>query len=210
MSPGRMVPTGKSRTTGWTSAEYDRPVSLRRRRSWMPARKSCWSRIMGERDVRPIWSSTSGSMEASVLSTISISTGSTSVTIPPPSPAGPSLGLPLAPDHQGPEPVHHHPDTWRHGQRRPVLLHHRGAGHLVARAQVGTPHHGRVVPGAGEEHRAAPGGDDRAGAGPGGRQRRGVQRADPGEAHVHPLDAVLGPVPVAVAVEPLVLVRDAG
>ena len=40
------------------------PVSLRSRRSWMPARKSCWSRIIGERAVRPIASSTSASIEA--------------------------------------------------------------------------------------------------------------------------------------------------
>ena len=39
----------------------------------MPARKSCWSRIMGEREVRPIWSSTSASTEARVPSTISTS-----------------------------------------------------------------------------------------------------------------------------------------
>src|SRR5262245_61021978 len=75
-----MTSSGKSRTTGCTSAEYDRPVSLRSRRSWIPARKSCWSRIIGDRDVRPIWSSTSASIDASVPSTISSSTGSTSVT----------------------------------------------------------------------------------------------------------------------------------
>src|SRR4029453_18198083 len=75
-----MTSSGKSRTTGCTSAEYDRPVSLRSHRSWIPARKSCWSRIIGDRDVRPIWSSTSASIDASVPSTISSSTGSTSVT----------------------------------------------------------------------------------------------------------------------------------
>ena len=32
----------------------------------MPARKSCWSRIIGERAVRPIASSTSASIDASV------------------------------------------------------------------------------------------------------------------------------------------------
>src|SRR5918997_1546461 len=68
--------SGKSRTTGCTSAEYDRPVSLRSARSWIPARKSCWSRIIGDRAVRPIASSTSASIDASVPWTISTSTGS--------------------------------------------------------------------------------------------------------------------------------------
>ena len=42
--------SGKSRATGCTSAEYERPVSLRSCRSWMPARKSWASRIIGDRD----------------------------------------------------------------------------------------------------------------------------------------------------------------
>src|SRR5687768_1440295 len=42
----------------------------------MPARKSCWSRIIGERAVRPIASSTSASIEASVPWTISTRIGS--------------------------------------------------------------------------------------------------------------------------------------
>src|SRR3989442_974167 len=62
---------------GWTSAEYERPVSLRHRRSWIPARKSRASRIMGERDVRSIAASTSASTEASVPSTIWRTMGST-------------------------------------------------------------------------------------------------------------------------------------
>src|SRR5437879_180142 len=62
---------------GWTSAEYDRPVSLRHRRSWIPARKSRASRIMGERDVRSIAASTSASTDASVPSTIWRTMGST-------------------------------------------------------------------------------------------------------------------------------------
>src|SRR5437870_13378461 len=62
---------------GWTSAEYDRPVSLRHRRSWIPARKSRASRIMGERAVRSIAASTSASTEASVPSTIWRTIGST-------------------------------------------------------------------------------------------------------------------------------------
>ena len=45
-------------------------------RSWMPARKSCASRIIGERDVRPMAVSTSFSIAASVPATISTSTGS--------------------------------------------------------------------------------------------------------------------------------------
>ena len=49
---------------GCTSAEYERPVSLRSCRSWMPARKSWASRIIGEREVRPIAVSTSSSTEA--------------------------------------------------------------------------------------------------------------------------------------------------
>src|SRR6476619_5084809 len=66
----------KSRATGCTSAEYDRPVSLRSSRSWMPARKSWASRIIGLRLVRAIAVSTSISTDASVPWTISTSTGS--------------------------------------------------------------------------------------------------------------------------------------
>src|SRR5262245_8342395 len=72
---------------GWTSAEYERPVSLRHRRSWIPARKSRASRIMGERDVRSIAASTSASTEASVPSTIWRTIGSipgSTVFTPPP------------------------------------------------------------------------------------------------------------------------------
>jgi hypothetical protein len=47
------------RATGCTSAEYERPVSLRSLRSWMPARKSCASRIIGDREVRAMAVSTS-------------------------------------------------------------------------------------------------------------------------------------------------------
>src|SRR5215216_1933496 len=75
-----MVSSGKSRTTGWTRAEYDRPVSLRSRASWIPARKSWASRIIGDLAVRPIAVSTSRSIEASVPSTISRVTGSTRFT----------------------------------------------------------------------------------------------------------------------------------
>ena len=42
----------------------------------MPARKSCASRIIGEREVRPIEVSTSFSIAASVPATISTRTGS--------------------------------------------------------------------------------------------------------------------------------------
>src|SRR5919199_4808247 len=68
---------GKSRTIGWTSAEYERPVNLRQRRSWIPPRKSRASRIIGEREVRSMAASTSASADASVPSTISSRTGST-------------------------------------------------------------------------------------------------------------------------------------
>ena len=78
-SPSRISSMGKSRTTGWTSAEYERPVSLRSCRSWMPARKSWASRIIGEREVRAIAVSTSISTLASVPSTISTMMGSTAV-----------------------------------------------------------------------------------------------------------------------------------
>jgi hypothetical protein len=100
-SPGRMVSTGKSRTTGWTSAEYDRPVSFRSRASWIPARKSWASRIIGDRAVRPIAVSTSRSIDARVPSTISTVTGSgpfrSAVPLmgPPPLPAGPPRPLPI-------------------------------------------------------------------------------------------------------------------
>src|SRR5918994_64506 len=149
-----MVSIGKSRTIGCTSAEYERPVSLRSRRSWIPARKSCWSRIMGERDVRPIWSSTSASIEASVPSTISSSTGSTSVTSRPPEleatadPHGPSWTRPLpSPDHQGPDGVDGDHDARRQRHGGSVLLDHGGGAHKVAGTQGAPPHHPRVVPG---------------------------------------------------------------
>jgi hypothetical protein len=47
----------------------------------MPARKSCASRIIGDRDVRPMDVSTSFSIAASVPATISTRTGSAS-TLP--------------------------------------------------------------------------------------------------------------------------------
>ena len=75
-SPSRISSIGKSRATGWTRAEYERPVSLRSSRSWMPARKSWASRIIGLRLVRAIAVSTSISTLASVPCTISVSTGS--------------------------------------------------------------------------------------------------------------------------------------
>ena len=71
-----MSAIGKSRATGCTSAEYERPVSLRSSRSWMPARKSWASRIIGLREVRAIAVSTSISTLASDPCTISTSTGS--------------------------------------------------------------------------------------------------------------------------------------
>src|SRR5690349_19029105 len=74
--PSRISSMGKSRATGCTSAEYDRPVSLRSRRSWMPARKSWASRIIGLREVRAMAVSTSCSTAASEPCTISTSTGS--------------------------------------------------------------------------------------------------------------------------------------
>src|SRR5918994_2697135 len=142
-----MVSIGKSRTTGCTSAEYERPVSLRSRRSWIPARKSCWSRIMGERDVRPIWSSTSASIEASVPSTISSSTGSTSVTSRPPEleatthPHRPSWTRPLpSPDHQGPDGVDGDHDARRQRQGGSVLLDHGGAPARGCGGQSPPPH----------------------------------------------------------------------
>src|SRR5918994_1824306 len=210
-----MVSIGKSRTIGCTSAEYERPVSLRSRRSWIPARKSCWSRIMGERDVRPIWSSTSASIEASVPSTISSSTGSTSFTSRPPSsrqivdPHGPSWPRPLLPpDNQGPDAVDGDDDARRQRQGGSVLLDHGRAAHLVAGTEVAPPHHRRVVPGPAEPHLPRAGRHHtRAG---GHRRDLGcVERADAGQTHVHPLDAVVGLVAVGVAVEALVLVVEA-
>src|SRR5918995_1909304 len=140
-----MASIGKSRTTGCTSAEYERPVSLRSRLSWIPARKSCWSRIMGERDVRPIWSSTSASIEANVPSTISSSTGSTSVTSRPPEveatagPHGPSWTRPLpSPDHQSPDAVDDDRYARRQRQGGSVLLDH-GGGRPPARGPPGRP-----------------------------------------------------------------------
>src|SRR5262245_8191820 len=76
-SPSRISSIGKSRATGCTSALYDRPVSLRSSRSWMPARKSWASRIIGDRAVRAIAVSTSRSTEARLPWTISSTTGST-------------------------------------------------------------------------------------------------------------------------------------
>ena len=56
-------------------------MSLRSWRSWMPARKSCASRIMGERLVRAMAVSTSISTLASVPCTISTRIGSTVVPL---------------------------------------------------------------------------------------------------------------------------------
>src|SRR4029450_10005551 len=105
MSPGRMVSIGKSRTTGWTSAEYEGPVSLRSRRSWMPARKSCWSRIIGERAVRPVGAFT------------------------------PALIRPRAPPTEVPPPVHIGREPWVGREGRAELLDPRRAADLVAGTQ---------------------------------------------------------------------------
>ena len=166
----------------------------------MPARKSCWSRIMGEREVRPIWSSTSASIEASVPSTISTSTGSTSVTTPASrrTTRAPSRDVDPPPPRAGPAGSSRTPRPPR-------------AGHLVARAQVGAPHHRRVVPAPAKNTGRVPVGATvpvpagRAGAS--GGASSGPTPVRRTFTHSTPCP---GPVPVAVAVQPLVLVVEAG
>jgi hypothetical protein len=63
---------------------------LRNSRSWIPARKSCASLIIGDLAVRPIAVSTSFSIEARLPAMISSSTGSTSS--PPPVSVRPPIG----------------------------------------------------------------------------------------------------------------------
>src|SRR5689334_4196493 len=103
---------------GCTSAEYDRPVSFRSFRSWMPARKSCASRIIGDRAVRPIAVSTSRSIDASVPLTISRSTGSA-----------------VTGHHQVAEVVDAGGEARMQRYRRAVLLDDRRPGHHVARGE---------------------------------------------------------------------------
>ena len=87
-------------------------MSFRSRASWIPARKSWASRIIGDLAVRPIAVSTSRSIEASVPSTISRVTGSR-----------PVMG---APGHdQVAEAVDLGPEPRVERHRGPVLLHHR-------------------------------------------------------------------------------------
>src|SRR5215204_4653532 len=222
MTPGAMISIGRrlSVTIGplpsiGSPSALTTPPMRASRRERVSVSVAAWSRIMGERDVRPIWSSTSASIEASVPSTISSSTGSTSVTTRPPEreatadPRGRSWARPLpSPDHQGPDAVDGDRYARRQRQGGSVLLDHGGAAHLVAGTEVAPPHHRRVVPGPGEEHLPGAGRHHtRAG---GRRCDLGcVERADAGQTHVHPLDAVIGPVAVGVAVEALVLAVEA-
>ncbi len=96
------------------------------------------------------------------------------------------------------------------GSGRAVLLDHARSADDVPGPEVGPGDDRHVLPPAVEPHPpararppATPALGDR-------RERRRGQRPDPGEPHVHPLDAVLGPVAVAVAVQPLVLVVEPG
>src|SRR3954471_1280319 len=104
----------------------------------MPARKSCASRIIGDRAVRPIAVSTSPSIEARVPSTISSSTGS-------------ATG-----HHQVADRVDGRGEAGVQGYRRPVLLDDRGSGDGGAGGQVGTPPDGRLDVVGAEEHRPRP------------------------------------------------------
>src|SRR5262245_60541366 len=88
----------------------------------MPARKSCWSRIMGERAVRAIESSTSISTEASVPATISRTMGST----------GSGTG-----HHQAAEIVHPGGEAGLQREGRTELLDDRGTLDAVAGTQLG-------------------------------------------------------------------------
>src|SRR5688572_5951151 len=135
----------------------------------MPARKSCWSRIIGERAVRPIASSTSASIDASVPCTISTSTGS-SVTA----------------DHHVPELVDAGREPRVDGERRAELLDDGRPGDLVPGAQPLARVQRGVVPPVAEEHAPPPG--ERVAAFAGRLERRPRQRADAGDPEVDPLD----------------------
>src|SRR5918999_4711936 len=189
MSPGRILSMGKSRTTGCTSAEYDRPVSLRSLRSWIPARKSSWSRIIGDRAVRPIASSTSASIEARVPCTISTSTGSG-----------------LTAHHHVAELVHPGREARMDRERGAELLDHRRACDLAA--QTLAPVDRRVMPAVAEEHRPPP--VERVAARAHGPELGPRHRADSGHAQIDPLDGLPEVVAVAVAVQALVGVVEAG
>src|SRR5690606_16766357 len=214
-SPGRIVSSGKSRTTGWTSAEYDRPVSLRRRRSWMPARKSCASRIIGERAVRAMAVSTSRSTDASVSSTISRRIGSVTVFMAVSkaslrSALTAALRAGVRGDDEVAVAVEFRGEARVQRDRRAELLDDGGALDRVAGGEPLPPVDGRVLPavevdgpraGAGARRVAVPLRALRQ-AGPG-------DRADAGDAQVDPLDGVARVVAVAVAVERLVGVVEA-
>src|SRR3954470_13018423 len=92
----------------------------------MPARKSCASRIIGERAVRPIAVSTSRSIEARVPSTISTSTG-TGTGHHQVAGAGDSRG-----------------EARVHRDRRAVLLDHRRSGYHVGGGKRGAGEDGRL------------------------------------------------------------------
>src|SRR5215213_4475777 len=203
-----MVSRGKSRTTGCTRAEYDRPVSLRSRASWIPARKSCASRIIGDLAVRPIAVSTSRSIEASVPSTISSVTGSGPFMRRPDSPGHPSgFPGPLRGHDQVAEPVDLGPEPRVERDGGPVLLHHRRPLDPVPGPQV-LPSIDRRVDIA---TRCVEAGGPGAHGPSRGAGRQGAEGgADAGDAEVDPLDLLGGVVAERVAVEALVGVVEGG
>ena len=205
---------------GWTRAEYERPVSLRQRRSWMPARKSRASRIIGERAVRSMAASTSASTEASVPSTIWRTMGS-GWTPAHRRGAGRRDGARLRPDRggggrAGQDQVAERIDVdmlaREHDGRRAELLHDRGPGEAIARPEPGAIVHGALDVAASEAHgpRARPGALGAAVAGGHGPRGRTSGHADADDPQVDPLDSLAGPArartfgAVAVAVALLV------
>src|SRR5258705_2525437 len=171
---------------GWTSAEYERPVSLRHCRSWMPARKSRASRIIGERDVRSIAASTSASTDASVPSTIWMTIGSI---------AGPPLFTPCptsrrsASEDQVAEAIRHDALAGIHHRGRAILLDDRRAVERVTGCQACTLVHRALDRLLREDDRPLAG--ERAGRMPVARgeiaQPGPRHRADAGDSHSHPL-----------------------
>ena len=203
-------------------------MSLRQVASWMPARKSCASRIIGERAVRAIAVSTSRSTLASVPSTISTRTASTGSSGGRPAGTGstppglavrragrlaadratgsaPAAGRGGPGQHQVAVRVHPGDEARVQRDRRAELLDHGRAGNLVAGLQP-APGVDRRLGVRLERHRAG------AGAGPLvvavavrlALQPRPPDRPDPGDPQVHPLHRLVGAAREGVPVQPVV------
>src|SRR5262249_33108120 len=202
-----MSAMGKSRTTGWTRAEYERPVSFRQRRSWIPARKSRASRIIGERDVRSIAASTSASTDPSVPSTIWMTIGSIATFFMPCPTSGRS-----AREGQVAEAIGREALAGIDNGGCPILPDDRRAVQGVAGRQKRALVHGALDGRLREEHRPIAG--ERAAGPPVARgelaQPGPCDRPDAGDAEVHPLHRLAagrcaaGGLPIAIAISLLV------